>query len=85
MLDTLEQTFMKSKRKEEKDRIMENLQYILSYIGVSKITLCTTDTIIRIDEEAGNLYSCKDCVFNDTEGEYVLMCPLKWEIKRELK
>ena len=73
MLDTLEQTFMKSKRKEE-HKIMAELQYI----DVSQTNaLCTLDTIIRVTEGPGNLYNCKKCIFKDTVRHDVLVCPYK--------
>ena len=51
---------MKSKRKEEKYKIMTELQYI----DVSQTNaLCTLDTIIRVTEGPGNLYSCKKVYF----------------------
>ena len=82
MLDTLEQTFMKSKSKEEKYKIMTELQYI----DVSQTSaLCTLDTIIRVTEGPGNLYNCKKCIFKDTVRHDVLVCPYRWLIQKLLR
>lgn len=88
MLDTLEQTFMKSKRNEEEHKIMAELQYI----DVSQTNaLCTLDTIIRLDaiiratEGPGNLYSCKNCIFKDTIRHDVSICPYRWLIQKLLR
>ena len=48
---------------EEKYKIMTKLQYI--DVGQTN-ALCTLDTIIRVTEGPGNLYSCKKCIFKDT-------------------
>ena len=83
MLDTLEQTFMKSKRnKEEKYKIMTELQYI---DRCHTNALCTLDTIIRVTEGPGNLYSCKKCIFKDTVRHDVLVCPYRWLIQKLLR
>ena len=82
MLDTLEQTFMKSKRNEEEHKIMAELQYI----DVSQTNaLCTLDTIIRVTEGLGNLYNCKKCIFNDIIGHDVLVCSCRWRIQKLLR
>lgn len=85
MLDTLEQTFMKSKRKEEKYKIITELQYI---DRCHTNALCTLDTIIRVTESFEsfkNLYTCKKCIFKDTIGHDVLVCPYRWTIQKLLK
>ena len=82
LLDTLEQTFMKSKSKEEKYKIMTELQYI--DVGQTN-ALCTLDTIIRVTEGLGNLYNCKKCIFNDTIGHDVLVCSCRWRIQKLLR
>ena len=72
---------MKSERKEE-HKIMAELQYI----DVSQTNaLCTLDTIIRIDEEAGNLYNCKRCIFKDTVRHDVSVCPYRRKIQKLLR
>ena len=82
LLGTLEQTFMKSKRKEEKYKIMTELQYI----DVSQTSaLCALDTIIRVTEGPGNLYNCKKCIFKDTVRHDVLVCPYRWLIQKLLR
>ena len=35
-------------------------------------SICAIDTIVRIDETEEKLYTCNNCVFNDT-----IMCPSK--------
>ena len=35
-------------------------------------SICAIDTIVRIDEPEEKLYTCSNCVFNDT-----IMCPSK--------
>ena len=82
LLDTLEQTFMKSKRNEEEHKIMTELQYI--DVGQTN-ALCTLDTIIRVTEGPGNLYSCKKCIFKDTVRLDVLVCPHRWIIQKLLR
>ena len=82
LLDTLEQTFMKSKRNAEKYKIMAELQYI--DVGQTN-ALCTLDTIIRVTEGLGNLYSCKKCIFKDTVRHDVLVCPYRWLIQKLLR
>ena len=82
MLDALEQTFMKSKRKEEEHKITTELQCI----DVSQtIAICTLDTIIRVTESFDNLYTCQNCVFNDTVRHDVLVCPYRWLIQKLLR
>ena len=66
---------MKSKSNEEKYKIMTELQYI---DRCHTNALCTLDTIIRVTEGLGNLYNCKKCIFNDTIGHDVLVCPYRW-------
>ena len=82
LLDTLEQTFMKSKRNEEEHKIMAELQYI--DVGQTN-ALCILDTIIRVTEGPGNLYSCKKCIFKDTVRLDVLVCPHRWIIQKLLR
>ena len=82
MLDTLEQTFMKSKRNAEKYKIMAELQY--RDVGQTN-ALCILDTIIRVTEGPGNLYNCKKCIFNDTIGHDVLVCLCRWRIQQLLR
>ena len=82
LLDTLEQTFMKSKRNEEEHKIMAELQYIdISHTNA----LCTLDTIIRVTESFDNLYNCKKCIFKDTVRHDVLVCPYRWLIQKLLR
>ena len=82
MLDTLEQTFMKSKRKEEKYKIMAGLQYI----DISQTNaLCALDTIIRVTESPGNLYNCKKCIFKNTVRHDVSVCPYRRKIQELLR
>lgn len=73
---------MKSKRKEEKYKIMAELQYI---DRCHTNALCTLDTIIRVTEGLGNLYSCKKCIFKDTIRHDVLVCPHRWIIQKLLR
>ena len=82
LLDTLEQTFMKSKRNEEEHKIMAELQYI---DRCHTNALCTLDTIIRVTEGPGNLYSCKKCIFKDTVRLDVLVCSCRWRIQKLLR
>ena len=73
---------MKSKRNEEKYKIMAELQYI--DVCQTK-EFCTLDTIIRVTEGPGNLYSCKKCIFKDTVRLDVLVCPHRWIIQKLLR
>ena len=42
-------------------------------------TLCTLDTLVRIDEKAVQVLSCTHCIFKDTD-KFVqfLGCPFNW-------
>ena len=73
---------MKSKRNEEKYKIMAELQYI--DVGQTN-ALCTLDTIIRVTEGPRNLYSCKKCIFKDTVRLDVLVCSHRWIIQKLLR
>lgn len=66
---------MKSKRnKEEKYKIMTELQYIdVSYTNA----LCTLDTIIRVTEGPAKLYTCEKCIYREIVDEHNIVCPHK--------
>lgn len=48
-------------------------------------SLCTLDTIMRIDDENIGLYGCRDCVFRDMLKEEVCPNEVKQEVRGLLK
>ena len=50
-----------------------------------KQSLCTLDTIMRIDDENIGLFVCRDCVFRDMLREKVCFTEVKQEIRGLLK
>ena len=51
----------------------------LKELRYSYDTLCTLDTLVRIDDEDAQVLSCRYCVFKDTD-KFVnfLGCPFHW-------
>lgn len=73
---------MKSKRNEEKYKIMAELQYI----DVCQTNaFCTLDTIIRVTESFENLYICEKCIYRETVDEHNIICPYRWIIQKLLR
>lgn len=50
-----------------------------------KQSLCTLDTIIRIDGENIGLFGCRNCVFRGMLKEEVCLSEVKQEVRRLLK
>lgn len=50
-----------------------------------KQSLCTLDTIMRIDDENIGLFGCRDCVFRDMLREEVCFSDVKQEVRGLLK
>lgn len=48
-------------------------------------SLCTLDTIMRIDDDNIGLYGCRDCVFRDMLREEVCFSEVKQEVRGLLK
>ena len=70
LLDTLEQTFMESKR-------LDLLKLTIDRIDLVYYPLCNIDTLVRAEDTLIDLYNCEKCIFREAVDERNTVCPYK--------
>ena len=48
---------------------------VIAVIDMGAISLCATDTVIRIEDKDMNIYSCENCLFREKLDSVV--CPYR--------
>lgn len=48
---------------------------VIAVVDMGAVGLCAVDTVIRIEDEDMNVYSCSDCVFREKLD--AVLCPYR--------
>ena len=53
----------------------DNVRDVIAVVEMGAISLCTIDTVIKIEDKDMNIYSCENCLFREKLDSVV--CPYR--------
>ena len=64
---------------------MEDLRFTIEQMDSVYYSLCNIDTLVRAEDTPAELYTCKECIYQDTKELGYTGCPLRQSLKKVLK